>query len=417
MSRLLRRALSGVRLDAIAAGRTALGWFLTARAAWEHGDADTAVDRGQRRAPARARRRYFDVLAEALAPAGGRPGPLHGLAGRPGRRLTEVLTVFEAVGRVGRGALVKGLIWRSHLDRLGSRPRRTATSPDVYDAGGEVLLDQRVRVAGQPPPEVRRPPAPGPAGGRRSLLGGIDLAHGRRDDAVHRGDPQAKTFSRRYGPRASWHDAQVELRGPAVRDVEVVFRERWEDPAPLSRLPWYAIRTSAPGGPAPGGSAGGARPAARGLVRRPVAADLPGAPARLPVRPGRRAQRRPGVRQGVAAGPSAGLRRGPVPVVDGGRPRLRRRPAPPARAAAGRRRAAVPRPGRRVHAFAASHSGTRRRWTSCALPAATGSRCSTSRTAPVSRCTCTRRCASWTTCGRQSAATTSTAAPGPTTPS
>jgi phosphatidylserine/phosphatidylglycerophosphate/cardiolipin synthase-like enzyme len=34
---------------------------------------------------------------------------------------------------------------------------------------------------------------------------------------------------------------QVELRGPVVREVEAVFRERWEDPAALSRLPWQAI--------------------------------------------------------------------------------------------------------------------------------------------------------------------------------
>jgi len=40
-----------------------------------------------------------------------------------------------------------------------------------------------------------------------------------------------------YGQRPPWHDAQLAIRGPAVGDVETVFRERWEDPAPLNRNP------------------------------------------------------------------------------------------------------------------------------------------------------------------------------------
>jgi phosphatidylserine/phosphatidylglycerophosphate/cardiolipin synthase-like enzyme len=38
-----------------------------------------------------------------------------------------------------------------------------------------------------------------------------------------------------YGPRPPWHDIQLAIRGPAVGDIETVFRERWEDPAPLTR--------------------------------------------------------------------------------------------------------------------------------------------------------------------------------------
>ena len=41
-----------------------------------------------------------------------------------------------------------------------------------------------------------------------------------------------------YGERPPWHDVQVALTGPVVGDVETVFRERWEDPQPLSRSPW-----------------------------------------------------------------------------------------------------------------------------------------------------------------------------------
>jgi len=40
-----------------------------------------------------------------------------------------------------------------------------------------------------------------------------------------------------YGPRPPWHDVQAAITGPAVHDVETVFRERWLDPTPLSRSP------------------------------------------------------------------------------------------------------------------------------------------------------------------------------------
>lgn len=46
-----------------------------------------------------------------------------------------------------------------------------------------------------------------------------------------------------YGPRPPFHDVQVAIRGPAVGDVEAIFRERWEDPAPLSRSPMRRLRS------------------------------------------------------------------------------------------------------------------------------------------------------------------------------
>ncbi len=44
-------------------------------------------------------------------------------------------------------------------------------------------------------------------------------------------------MAKAYGPRPPWHDIQLAVHGPAVADVETVFRERWEDPAPLTRNP------------------------------------------------------------------------------------------------------------------------------------------------------------------------------------
>jgi phosphatidylserine/phosphatidylglycerophosphate/cardiolipin synthase-like enzyme len=75
-----------------------------------------------------------------------------------------------------------------------------------------------------------------------AYVGGIDLCHSRRDDASHLGDPQTQPMSAVYGPQPPWHDIQVAIRGPAVGDVETVFRERWNDPAPLSRDPLRRLR-------------------------------------------------------------------------------------------------------------------------------------------------------------------------------
>jgi phosphatidylserine/phosphatidylglycerophosphate/cardiolipin synthase-like enzyme len=73
-------------------------------------------------------------------------------------------------------------------------------------------------------------------------VGGIDLCHGRNDDAEHHGDPQAVPMADVYGDRPPWHDVQLELRGPAVGDVETVFRERWNDPATPSGEPHHRLR-------------------------------------------------------------------------------------------------------------------------------------------------------------------------------
>ena len=178
---------------------------------------------------------YFPRLAEVVTGLGEgdllcftdwRGDPDERLTGEPG---SEVAQVFCRAAE--RGVLVKGLLWRSHLDGLAySADENRHLGSAVNEAGGEVLLDQRVRPFGSHHQKlvVARSGA-----GDVAFTGGIDLCHSRRDDARHGGDPQGLAMSPEYGPNPPWHDVQLELRGPAVGDLETVFRERWDDPAPL----------------------------------------------------------------------------------------------------------------------------------------------------------------------------------------
>jgi phosphatidylserine/phosphatidylglycerophosphate/cardiolipin synthase-like enzyme len=187
---------------------------------------------------------YLSVLAEALDRAGEGDSVLFAgwRADADELLAPDGPTVAQALTRAAeRGALVRGLLWRSHPTALGYHlEANRAVAAAVVHAGGAALLDQRVR-AGQPPPEVRGRPQAGTAERRRRVRRRDRAGPGSRDDADHAGDPQSVTSSARYGPRPARRDAQVELRGPAVREVDDVFRERWEDPGPLSRLPWQVL--------------------------------------------------------------------------------------------------------------------------------------------------------------------------------
>jgi len=160
--------------------------------------------------------------------------------GDPDERLdgpgTEVEKLLSDAAR--RGVVVKGLMWRSHLDRFAfSEQQNRRLGQEIEAAGGECLLDMRVRPGGSHHQKFVVLRHPGRLELDVAFVGGIDLCHSRNDSREHLGDPQSQPMAEVYGTRPPWHDVQLAVRGPAVADVETVFRERWDDPAPLTRNP------------------------------------------------------------------------------------------------------------------------------------------------------------------------------------
>jgi phosphatidylserine/phosphatidylglycerophosphate/cardiolipin synthase-like enzyme len=161
--------------------------------------------------------------------------------GDPDQRLTDdadstVSATFTAAAR--RGVDVRGLLWRSHWNRLGFHSEKSRLlGVEIDEAGGQCLRDMRVRTGGahhQKFVVLRHRDDPG-----RDIayVGGIDLCHSRRDGIEHEGDAQTVAMPQAFGRRPAWHDVHVAVTGPAVFDVETTFRERWEDSTPLTLNP------------------------------------------------------------------------------------------------------------------------------------------------------------------------------------
>jgi phosphatidylserine/phosphatidylglycerophosphate/cardiolipin synthase-like enzyme len=229
-------------------------WFLT-RA--ERGNPATDVDDGDAAGTAWAEGNlvtplvhgaaYFARLAEELAALqrGDRVW-FTDWRGDPDELLTpQGPTIGDLLADLaGRGVEVRGLVWRSHGERLSAPISGRANEllgRRINDAGGEVLLDQRVRVFGSHHQKLFVLRHRDDAAKDIAFVGGIDLCHSRRDDAAHDGDPQSLEMDPRYGKRPPWHDVALELRGPVVADVLAVFAERWNDPAPLDRRTPYRM--------------------------------------------------------------------------------------------------------------------------------------------------------------------------------
>ncbi|UUO01952.1 DUF2183 domain-containing protein [Mycolicibacterium novocastrense] len=248
-----------------------------------------------------------------------------------------------------RGAHVRGLLWRSYPAALGYQlgPNRDSART-INAAGGHVMLDQRVRAFGSHHQKafiaryLERP------SDDVAFLGGIDCAHGHRDDAEHAGDPQPSASSDRYGRTPAQHDVQLELRGPVVADVERTFRERWQDRTALSRRPWEwandrihrlpkaAVPLPTRTDPAPAGTC--AVQILRTYPRRRTSCFAP--------REG--TQHREGVCQGAQPSRATRVHRRPVPVVDRRCQAVRGGAAPVPGAAADRRGAPIQRRGGQV---------------------------------------------------------------------
>lgn len=127
-------------------------WFLTAR---ERDNPATVIDRrhsdgaawslGNEVEPLIHGATYFRALLESLR--GTRDGDLvlfTDWRGDPDERLagpgTEVSRVLSEVAT--RGVAVRGLIWRSHLDRFQfSEQENRHLGEEIIDAGGQCLLD------------------------------------------------------------------------------------------------------------------------------------------------------------------------------------------------------------------------------------------------------------------------------------
>ncbi|MCE5291298.1 MAG: phospholipase D-like domain-containing protein [Nocardiaceae bacterium] len=212
-------------------------WFLTPD---EWGNSATTIPaytEGNRVEPLVHGATYFDhLVAEVESLQRGDHLFFTDWRGDPDQRLRPngptVADLFSAAAE--RGVVVKGLVWRSHLDKLQfSEEENRHLGERIEAAGGEVLLDQRVRMFGshhQKLVVLRHPNAP-----ERDVAfaGGIDLCHSRRDDGRHRGDPQPQRMSAKYGDNPPWHDVQLRLQGPVVGVLDTTFRERWRDPTPL----------------------------------------------------------------------------------------------------------------------------------------------------------------------------------------
>ncbi|NWF25713.1 phospholipase [Streptomyces sp. PKU-EA00015] len=230
-----------------------IDWLLTAR---ERGNPATRLDRrrpdgtawsaGNEVRPLVHGATYFaELLAAVRALRAGDLLLFTDWRGDPDERLAGPGTEIGAVLREAaeRKVVVKGLVWHSHLDSLQfSEEENRHLGEEVRAGGGEYLLDMRVRPGGthhQKCVVLRHP-------GRPELdvayVGGIDLSHNRNDDIDHGGDDRSQPIAAAYGPHPPWHDIQLAIRGPAVGDIETVFRERWTDPAPLTRSPLSRLR-------------------------------------------------------------------------------------------------------------------------------------------------------------------------------
>jgi len=201
------------------------GWFLTALQRGNRATRMRTWTDGSVVRPLVHGRPYFAALGDAAERMGsGDPVLIAGWRADADELVRDDgTTIVRLLARaVRRGVRVAGLVWRSQLDRMQCARRQNRQFSRMVNAvGSEVLLDHRVRPFGSHHQKfvvLRHADRPE---NNVAFLGGIDVAHSRRDDIDHHGDPQhvryqlgVRSCSRR---RVGRPGAGVNDRGPGSR--------------------------------------------------------------------------------------------------------------------------------------------------------------------------------------------------------
>ena len=305
--------------------------------------------------------------------------------------------------RRSTGRHVRGLLWRSHPAQAHFAEQSNAASRRRWSTR-RAARSSSTSVCGAAEATTRSWSSFGTARVRDddvAFVGGIDLCHGRHDDSQHaRRSARPSSSTTATATEPPWHDVQLEVRGPAVGDLEHTFRERWEDPTPLDhRNPWRiaARQAHAPAASPRSAAAARAEPRAARDARRAGPSHLPGeaaAASRSRPKASAASHARISRRSGARADSSTWR----TSICGRSRPRTRSPTRCGASRAARRRgRAPLSRPRRRATSAANRIGREHVHPTSSAGPAATASRSTTSRTRTEHRSTCTPRSASSTT--------------------
>src|SRR4051794_41778824 len=105
-----------------------------------------------------------------------------------------VAELFSAA--VSRGVCVRGLVWRSHWDKLSfSKAENRALDVEIEHAGGEVILDQRVRRGGSHHQKFVVLRHAGDPSRDVAFAGGIDPCPSPPHDHPHAGAPPPPPMS------------------------------------------------------------------------------------------------------------------------------------------------------------------------------------------------------------------------------
>lgn len=175
-----------------------------------------------------------------------RADPLERLGDRDSTLVAELARALSV------GAGVAGLVWRSHLETLQRQARHNRDLVRILQMlGASVVLDHRVRVGGSHHQKfvvIRRRARPD---SDVAFVGGIDLGFSRRDDATHRGDPQAMTTPSAFGPTPAWHDPHLEFTGRRWPTSSTASGNGGRTPPPRATCPGTGSTTASACGTGP----------------------------------------------------------------------------------------------------------------------------------------------------------------------